>query len=69
MIGASDNGEVIMSVNVGVESLKVNGEIMTGKEGIREAMRQFWEEVGGVGEGLDTREECETLERKEGCRI
>ena len=53
-----------VSDSVGVESLKVNGEVVTEKEGMREAIRQFWEEVGGVGEVFDVREGCVTLERK-----
>ena len=54
-----------MSSNAGVESLKVNGEVITEKEGMREAIKQFWEEVGGVGEVFDVRERCVTLERKD----
>ncbi|MPD06667.1 hypothetical protein E2C01_102491 [Portunus trituberculatus] len=38
-----------MSENFDVWSLKVNGEVITEKNKIREAIRQFWEEVGGGG--------------------
>ena len=50
----------------GVESLKVNGQVITEKEGIRDAIRQVGEEMGGVGEvlGASARKECVTLERK-----
>ncbi|MPC47097.1 hypothetical protein E2C01_040832 [Portunus trituberculatus] len=53
-----------MSENVGVESLKVNREVITEKNEIREVIRQFWEEMGGVGEVFGVREGCVTLERK-----
>ena len=55
-----------MSGNVGVESLKVNGQVITERERIRDAIRQFYEEVGGVGEvlGASARDEYATLERK-----
>ncbi|XP_063857805.1 uncharacterized protein LOC135099405 isoform X1 [Scylla paramamosain] len=53
-----------MSGSVGVERLKVEGVVITEKDGIREAIKGFWEEVGGVGEMFSVREECVTLERK-----
>ena len=57
-----------MSGNVGVESLKVNGQVITERERIRDAIRQFYEEVGGVGEvlGASAREEC--VKGEEECR-
>ena len=47
-----------------VESLKVNGAVVTDKEEIRR-VKEFWEEIGGVGEVFDVRERCVTLERKD----
>ena len=47
-----------------VESLKVNGALVTEKEDIRRVVKEFWEEIGGVGEVSEVREGCVTLERK-----
>ena len=47
-------------------SLKVNDECITDKNEIRELFKEFWEDVGGVGEVLEVREGCLTLERKDG---
>ena len=35
------------------------------KEKMKEAVKRFWEEIGGVGEALDVREGCVSLERKD----
>ena len=48
-----------------VKSLKVNGECITDKNEIRESIKEFWEDIGGVDEVLEVREECLTLERKD----
>ena len=48
-----------------VESLKVNGEIVTDRERMREAIGEFWEEIGSVNEVLNIREDCLTLESKD----
>ena len=32
---------------------------------IRESIKEFWEDIGGVGEVLEVRERCFTLERKD----
>ncbi|MPC31567.1 hypothetical protein E2C01_024861 [Portunus trituberculatus] len=53
-----------ISEKIGVKSLKVNGEVITEKNEIREAIGQFWEEVGGVGEMFGVREGYVRLERK-----
>ena len=45
-----------------VESLKVNGAVVTDKEEMRRAIKEFWEEIGGVGEVFDV---DEGLERKD----
>ena len=41
-------------------------------EGMRDAVRQFWEEVGGVGEvvsaSASARKECVPLQRRDDCR-
>ena len=46
------------------ESLKVNGEIITEKNRMKNHIKEFWEEIGGVGEVPvpRIREECLTLE-------
>ena len=31
-----------------IESLKVNGAVVTDKEEMRKAIKEFWEEIGGV---------------------
>ncbi|XP_050718462.1 uncharacterized protein LOC126999703 [Eriocheir sinensis] len=54
-----------MSDSENVESLKVNGEKITDKEKMRESIREFWEEIGGVGEVFGVREGCVTMERKD----
>ena len=51
-----------MSGIVGVESQKLNRQVITEKEGIRDAIRQFWEGIRGVGKVLSAIEECVTLE-------
>ena len=48
-----------------IESLKVNGECITDRERMKVSIREFWEDVGGVGEVFDVRAECVTLERKD----
>ncbi|MPD05772.1 hypothetical protein E2C01_101536 [Portunus trituberculatus] len=48
-----------------VESLKVNGAVVTGKEEMRRTIKEFWEEIGGVGEVFDVGEGRVTLERKD----
>ena len=53
-----------MSDSENVESLKVNGAVVTGKEEKRKVLKKFWEEIASVGEVLDVREGCVTLERK-----
>ena len=53
-----------MSVSENVESLRVNGAVVTDKEEMRKAVKEFWEEIGGVGGVFDAREGCVTLERK-----
>ena len=47
------------------ESLKVNGEVITDKVRMKESVKEFWEEVGGVGQVYDVRENCITLESTE----
>ena len=54
-----------MAERENVESLKVNGECITEKEKMKEAVKEFWEEIGGVGEVLDVRLGCVSLERKD----
>ena len=53
-----------MSRNIRVESLKINVQVTTEKEGVRETIRQFWEEVDGGGEVLHMKQVCVTVERK-----
>ena len=53
-----------MSDSENVESLRVNGALVTHKEEMRKAVKEFWEEIGGVDEVFDIREGCVTLERK-----
>ena len=52
-----------------VESLKVNGELVTDKEKICECIKEFWEEIGGVGEVFEVRDSCVTLERKDAAEL
>ena len=47
-----------MSDSENVESLKVNGSVVTDKEEMRKAVKDYWEEIGGVGEVHDVREGC-----------
>ncbi|MPC63693.1 hypothetical protein E2C01_057795 [Portunus trituberculatus] len=48
-----------------VESLRVNGALVTDKEDMRRVIKEFWEEIGGVDEVFGVREGCVTLERKD----
>ena len=52
-----------MSENV--ESLKEISECVTDKNEISKSMGKFREDIGGIGEGLELREGCLTLERKD----
>ena len=54
-----------MSDSESVESFKVNGEVVTDKEKMKECIKEFWEDIGGVGEVFDVREGCVTMERKD----
>ena len=47
-----------------VESLRVNGALVTDVEDMRRVVNEFWEENGGGGEVSKLREGCVTLERK-----
>ena len=58
-----------MSGSENVESLKVNGEKITDKEKMKESVKEFWEEIGGVGEVLDVREGCVSMERKDASEL
>ena len=51
--------------NEDVQTLKVNEECVTDERIIKEAVKEFWEEIGGVGEVFDARDECLTLERRD----
>ena len=53
------------SGNEHVESLKVNGVCVTDKDEIKAEIKRFWEEIGGIGEEYEVREDCVTLERKD----
>ena len=53
-----------MSDSENVESLRVNGAVVTDKGEMKKAVKEFWEEIGGVGEVFVVKEECVTLERK-----
>ena len=55
----------IMSDSENVKSLKVSGECVTDKNNITESIKEFWEDIGGVGEVFQVREGCLTLERKD----
>ena len=44
-----------------VESLRVNGALVTDKEDMRRVVKEFWEEIGGVGEVFKVREGCVTV--------
>ena len=54
-----------MSDREDVESLKVNGVCVTDKQEMKVAIKEFWEDIGGVGEELNVRVDCVTLERKD----
>ncbi|MPC93382.1 hypothetical protein E2C01_088508 [Portunus trituberculatus] len=54
-----------MSDRENVERLRVNGTVVTDKEEMKKVIKDFWEEIGGVGEVLDVKEGCVTLERKD----
>ncbi|MPC63715.1 hypothetical protein E2C01_057817 [Portunus trituberculatus] len=47
-----------------VESLKMNGSVVAGKEEMGKVIKECWEEIGCVIEVLDVREKCAILERK-----
>ena len=49
----------------GVESLKVNGELVTDKKKMKECIKDFWEEIGGVDEVQISKVDAVTLERKD----
>ena len=51
--------------NEDVKALKVNDEYVTDEEEMKEAVKMFWEDIGGVGEVFHARGECLTLERKD----
>ena len=53
-----------MTENGDVKVLKVNGECITDEKRMKDAIKQFWEEIGGVGEVFDVRTDRITLERK-----
>ena len=57
-----------MSDSENVESLKVNGECITDKNNIRKSIKEFWEDIG-VGDVLEVREGCLTLERKDAIEL
>ena len=48
-----------------VECLSVNNELVTDVEKMKECIKNFWENIGGMSETFEVREECVTLERKE----
>ncbi|KAK3886627.1 hypothetical protein Pcinc_009274 [Petrolisthes cinctipes] len=54
-----------MSSTESVDSLKVNGVCINDKEEVRKAIKEFWENIGGVGEVTDVRGENVTLEWKD----
>ena len=49
-----------------VKGLRVNGEWVTDEKEIKESVKKFWEDIGGVGEIFDARGECVSLERMNG---
>ena len=57
-------GEV-MTDSENVKNLRVNGECVSDKRRIKGAIKEFWEEIGGVGQVFSVREGCVTLERKD----
>ena len=38
--------------------MKVNGECITDKNEIRESIKEFWEDIGGVGKVFEVKEGC-----------
>ena len=54
-----------MTESEDVKTLIVNGVCVTDEKEIQEAVKMFWEDIGGVGEVFDARGECLTLERKD----
>ncbi|KAK4328209.1 hypothetical protein Pmani_001329 [Petrolisthes manimaculis] len=54
-----------MSSTESVDILKVNGICITDKEEMRKAIKELWENIGGVGEVTDIRGENVTLEWKD----
>ena len=53
----------------GVKDLKVNDRYVSDEEEMKEAVKMFWEDIGGVGEVFDARSECLTLDRKDAAAL